>query len=92
MQKLAAEGQQPTQTVYQTELDKLRKQIYAVLNLSLIHISTERAVVQYTHDCELCILQLNGITHGQGVAFVEYRQHRVCAILRLCLLYTSRCV
>ena len=30
--KLAAEGQQPTQTVYQTELDKLRKQIYAVLN------------------------------------------------------------
>ena len=24
--------QQPTQTVYQTELDKLRKQIYAVLN------------------------------------------------------------
>ena len=28
----AAEGQQPTQTVYQTELDKLRKQIYAVLN------------------------------------------------------------
>ena len=45
--------------------------------------TTERAVVQYTHDCELCILQLNGITHGQGVAFVEYRQHRVCAILRL---------
>ncbi len=30
--KLAAEGQQPTQTVYQTELDKLRKQIYSVLN------------------------------------------------------------
>ena len=30
--KLAAEGQQLTQTVYQTELDKLRKQIYAVLN------------------------------------------------------------
>ena len=30
--KLAAEGQQPTQTVYQTGLDKLRKQIYAVLN------------------------------------------------------------
>mgnify|MGYP000841115502 CR=1 FL=1 len=30
--KLAAEWQQPTQTVYQTELDKLRKQIYAVLN------------------------------------------------------------
>ena len=30
--KLAAEGQQPAQTVYQTELDKLRKQIYAVLN------------------------------------------------------------
>ena len=30
--KLAAERQQPTQTVYQTELDKLRKQIYAVLN------------------------------------------------------------
>ncbi len=30
--KLAAEGQQPTQTVYQTELNKLRKQIYAVLN------------------------------------------------------------
>ena len=30
--KLAAEGQQPTQTVYQTELDKLRKQIYVVLN------------------------------------------------------------
>ena len=30
--KLAAKGQQPTQTVYQTELDKLRKQIYAVLN------------------------------------------------------------
>ena len=30
--KLAAEGQQPTQTVYQTELDRLRKQIYAVLN------------------------------------------------------------
>ncbi len=30
--KLAAEGQQPTQTVYQTELDKLRRQIYAVLN------------------------------------------------------------
>ena len=29
--KLTAEGQQPTQTVYQTELDKLR-QIYAVLN------------------------------------------------------------
>ena len=32
--KLAAEGQQPTQTVYQTELDKLRKQIYSVLNKS----------------------------------------------------------
>ena len=30
--KLAAEGQQPTQTVYQTELNKLRNQIYAVLN------------------------------------------------------------
>ena len=30
--KLAIEGQQPTQTVYQTELDKLRKQIYSVLN------------------------------------------------------------
>ena len=30
--RLKAEGQQPTQTVYQTELDKLRKQIYAVLN------------------------------------------------------------
>ena len=30
--KLAAEGQQPTQTVYQTDLDKLRKQIYSVLN------------------------------------------------------------
>ena len=30
--KLAAEGQQPTQPVYQTELDKLRKQIYVVLN------------------------------------------------------------
>lgn len=30
--KLAAKGQQPTQTVYQTELDKLRKQIYSVLN------------------------------------------------------------
>ena len=30
--KLVAEGQQPTQTVYQTELDKLRRQIYAVLN------------------------------------------------------------
>ena len=30
--KLATEGQQLTQTVYQTELDKLRKQIYAVLN------------------------------------------------------------
>ena len=28
--RLKAEGQQPTQTVYQTELDKLRKQIYAV--------------------------------------------------------------
>ena len=33
--KLAAEGQQPTQTVYQTELDKLRKQIYAVLNKTI---------------------------------------------------------
>ena len=32
--KLAAEGQQPTQTVYQTELDRLRKQIYSVLNKS----------------------------------------------------------
>ena len=30
--KLAAEGQQPTQTVYQTELEKLRRQIYSVLN------------------------------------------------------------
>ena len=30
--RLKAEGQQPTQTVYQTELDKLRKQIYSVLN------------------------------------------------------------
>ena len=30
--KLAAEGQQPTQTVYQTELEILRRQIYAVLN------------------------------------------------------------
>ena len=29
--KLAAEGQQPTQTVYQTELEKLRQQIYSVL-------------------------------------------------------------
>ena len=32
--KLAIEGQQPTQTVYQTELNKLRKQIYSVLNKS----------------------------------------------------------
>ena len=30
--KLAAEGQQPTQTVYQTELEKLRQKIYSVLN------------------------------------------------------------
>ena len=33
--KLAAEGQQPTQTVYQTELDKLRKQIYACIRYEL---------------------------------------------------------
>ena len=33
--KLAAEGQQPTQTVYQTELDKLRKQIYACIKNEL---------------------------------------------------------
>ena len=30
--KLTAEGQRPTQTVYQTELEKLRQQIYSVLN------------------------------------------------------------
>ena len=33
--KLAAEWQQPTQTVYQTELDKLRKQIYACIRYEL---------------------------------------------------------
>ena len=33
--KLATEGQQPTQTVYQTELDKLRKQIYACIKNEL---------------------------------------------------------
>ena len=33
--KLAAEGQQPTQTVYQTELDKLRKQVYACIKNEL---------------------------------------------------------
>ena len=33
--RLKAEGQQPTQTVYQTELDKLRKQIYACIRYEL---------------------------------------------------------
>ena len=33
--KLATERQQPTQTVYQTELDKLRKQIYACIKNEL---------------------------------------------------------
>ena len=33
--KLDAEGQQPTQTVYQTELDKLRKPIYACIRYEL---------------------------------------------------------
>ena len=34
--RLKAEGQQPTQTVYQTELGKLRKQIYACIKNELL--------------------------------------------------------
>ncbi len=44
-----AEGQQPTQTVYQTELDKLRKQIYAVLNKTTTTFEEFSALLMQEH-------------------------------------------
>ena len=60
--KLAAEGQQPTQTVYQTELDKLRKQIYAVLNKTTTF-----------EEFSALLMQEHGIAVKEGRGRLSYR-------------------